>query len=194
MRWSLFLVCLAVFNAAFTQKTDSANYFVKKEATPGIYHLHPIMDVTYFPWTAKRNKISNLNTFKDSISILFSLLEFEGDTSISSISPGRFPSSNPNRPVVLIADDSLYPNVTIEIIALFIFNRIIEHDEFYIASFPRLKAAKIGQFNPKNYFGYNDVRIPVIFNFYRKWLVQCEKMGAFDRRRYPLYKTAYCWL
>ncbi|MCR9174283.1 MAG: hypothetical protein NXI10_17430 [bacterium] len=175
---------------------DSLLYtFVKSKSTDSSYNLNPVLDSVCNLNEFYRPNFTKRYSFDESMKLLKSLLEFEGDTSECSVALGTYPTSNPNRPGSCIYPlDSNYTTLTIEIQALFLFNMLIEHKAFYIACYPRLQAKKIGCIDHDKLFEMNDPRVKLIYSYYRTWLEKCEKKKSFDIGGYPLDESGYSWL
>ncbi|MDX2360661.1 MAG: hypothetical protein QNK23_07630 [Crocinitomicaceae bacterium] len=184
-----------VDNKAFLYNGQTnKNVFVKYELTEERYSLIPILDTSFSVFKFRDSSIAHLNTLQDTLHLLSSLLEFEGDTSTSFNLPGNYMTTNPNRADYMVPDDKNYSTITTEVEALFIFNRIIEHDSFYIAGYPRLQASRIGLLHQEKMFKRVDERMPEVYKFYRLWLQKCYMKQTLKVDSYPLMGSGYSWL
>lgn len=196
--FKILLICGAsgLFNATSIKvwAQETANYFKKIEIKKDTFKLVPSTDSAVHHLVVYPQNIPYLYSFQDSVLLLKSLLSFQGDSSISNVKPMNWSSSNPERTNYFVPDSSNYQAITIEIEALFIFNLIIEPKPFWLATYPRLQAKKIGSPGLDKMFSLYDKRIADIYKYYRSWLAKCEKAGTFNIGYFPLDNTGYSWL
>lgn len=198
MKSTIFILLSALSQISISQQTDCNTCFVKMEAktksakNETLFNLAPLCHENW-NFLVGTKPIACVLTFEDTITALRSLLKFEGDTDLVSLIARNHLSSNPNRTDYFVPDDSLY-QTTVEIHALFIFNILIEPKPFYLATYPRLQAKKLGSPRFDLMFEQNDPRLKIIFDYYEKWLERCVLKKTLKIGYYPLDGSNYSWL